>query len=134
MNSFVRHHRESIRFGYHCFDRIALQARIPLFLNPGAIVHFLRQRHKVPAVTPGFLRQISTAYHTWLAAQAERAGVPIIEPPDDPNVRREDWVQPYFQALGSDGGTAVIALRPAMTITGMVISARVMPPISGAER
>ncbi len=33
-----------------------------------------------------------------------------------------------------DGGTALIALRPAMTITGMVISASVMPPISGAER
>ena len=33
-----------------------------------------------------------------------------------------------------DGGTALIALRPAMTITGMVISASVRPPTSGADR
>ena len=33
-----------------------------------------------------------------------------------------------------EGGTALIALRPAMTITGMVISASVRPPTSGAER
>ena len=33
-----------------------------------------------------------------------------------------------------EGGTALIALRPEMTMTGMVISASVMPPISGAER
>ena len=33
-----------------------------------------------------------------------------------------------------DGGTDLIALRPAMTITGMVISASVSPPTSGAER
>jgi hypothetical protein len=28
----------------------------------------------------------------------------------------------------------LIALRPAMTMTGIVISASVMPPISGADR
>ena len=33
-----------------------------------------------------------------------------------------------------DGGTDLIALRPAMTITGMVISASVSPPTRGAER
>src|SRR3546814_2806446 len=33
-----------------------------------------------------------------------------------------------------DGGTDLIALRPAMTITGMVISASVMPPTSAADR
>ena len=33
-----------------------------------------------------------------------------------------------------DGGTALIALRPAMTMTGMVISASVSPPTKGADR
>ncbi len=32
------------------------------------------------------------------------------------------------------GGTDLIALRPAMTMTGMVMSASVMPPTSAAER
>ena len=33
-----------------------------------------------------------------------------------------------------DGGTALMALRPAITMTGIVISAKVMPPTSGADR
>jgi hypothetical protein len=33
-----------------------------------------------------------------------------------------------------EGGTALIALRPAMTMTGMVIKASVRPPTSAAER
>src|SRR4028119_2389489 len=33
-----------------------------------------------------------------------------------------------------EGGTDLIALRPAMTITGMVISASVSPPTKGADR
>ena len=33
-----------------------------------------------------------------------------------------------------DGGTDLIALRPAITITGIVISASVIPPTRGADR
>src|SRR5262249_48083851 len=106
MNSFVRHHQARIRFGYHCFDRILAYARIPLFLYPGAIVRFLKKRHQIPAVTPRFLRQLSADYHNWLEQRAAEQGISIIPPPEDPQARREDWVQPYFEQLGEGAGTA----------------------------
>ena len=107
MNAFVRHHRELIDFSYSCFDRILCYAGIqPFQWSSGHVASFLKHYRKVQAVTPCVLRNISAEYHRWVTEQASRAGVPIVEPP--PDVRRDDWVQPYFQALGRRCGTAVI--------------------------
>jgi len=107
MNAFVRHHRELINFHYSCFDRILCWAGIqPFQWSSAHVINFLKQRRKVQTVTPCVLRNISLDYHRWLIEQASQTGVPIIEPP--PDVRRDDWVQPYYQALGPRCGTAVI--------------------------
>ena len=34
MNAFYEHHRDSIRFGYRCFDRILLNGLIQPFQQP----------------------------------------------------------------------------------------------------
>lgn len=94
--------------GLHCFDRILCNARVPVFLNPGAIVLFLRKRHQADRVTPWLLRRMSGEYHEWVTEQAKRIGVPLVDAPSDPDVRRHDWVEPYFQQLGNRPGTAVI--------------------------
>jgi hypothetical protein len=108
MNAFVRHHRASIRFGYSCFDRILCRAAIQAFQHPGGIACFLRHHRQAKALTPSFLRNISSDYHRWLTEKAAQRGVPVVEPPTDPRVRREDWVEPYYQQLGQRCGTAVI--------------------------
>lgn len=108
MNAFVRHHRDHVRFGYSCFDRILCRAAIQAFQHPGGIACFLRQHGQGKAITPHFLRTISSAYHGWLMEKAVQRGVPVVEPPTDPQVRREDWVEPYYQQLGQRCGTAVI--------------------------
>jgi hypothetical protein len=36
MNAFTEHHKDSIRFGYRCFDRILLNGLIQPFRNPSA--------------------------------------------------------------------------------------------------
>ena len=36
MNAFYEHHKDSIRFGYRCFDRILLNGLIQPFQQPGA--------------------------------------------------------------------------------------------------
>jgi len=106
LNAFVRHHQDWIRFGYSCFDRIVCRTFIPAFYSLGTVVHFLQGRRPAPALTPAYFRQISCAVHTGITAQAQQIGVPIVEPPRD--VRRVDWVEPYFQELGSRDGLAVI--------------------------
>jgi hypothetical protein len=103
MNTFYEHHKGSIGFQYACFDRILLNATIPLLLEPTAAQGFFsHHRHTYP-VTRKLLRDISERYHQWVENQARQWKVPILE---DPEGRREDIVAPYFRSRkgGSDGG------------------------------
>jgi hypothetical protein len=106
VNSFVRHHGESIRFGYRCFDRMLCSARVQHFHFPAAVCGYLMRRHQVRTVTASLLKSISAEYHAWLESTAEQRGIPLVEPPRE--VRRTDWVQPYFDQLGGRDGVAVI--------------------------
>jgi hypothetical protein len=114
MNSFVRHHREQIRFGYRCFDRMLCNAYVQPLLWPNSMYVFLKYRRQAKAITPAYLRNISSTYHRWLTDKAEALGVPMVEPPA--KVRREEWVTPFFRDLGERAGTAVIlkCREPAM--------------------
>jgi hypothetical protein len=108
LNSFTRQYGDLIRFGYHCFDRILCNVRISRFVMMGAVVRFLKDRRQATVLSPKFFRNISTAYHQWVAQRAQQAGIPIALAPTDPKVRRHDWVAPYFDQLGTRTGTAVI--------------------------
>jgi hypothetical protein len=41
MNAFYEHHKDSIRFGYRCFDRILLNGMIQPFQQPERVVGFV---------------------------------------------------------------------------------------------
>ena len=106
MNAFHRHHLPAIAFAYRCFDRLFCHALIRNLQWAGVVVSFLRQRRQADDLSPAYFRRISCDYHSWVEAQARQAGLTIAEPPRD--VRRHDWVEPYFRALGEQPGTAVI--------------------------
>jgi len=108
LNAFVRHHQDWIRFGYSCFDRMLLRGVVQPFYHLGHVVNFFRQRRHVHALTPNFFRRTSADYHHWLGEEARRNGLTIVQAPRDPEVRRCDWVEPYYQQLGERCGTAVI--------------------------
>ena len=108
LNVFVRHHRDWIDFGYSCFDRMVLRAFVQPFYHLGHVVNFFRSQRQVTELTPAFFRRTSANYHAWLDEQAQRQGLSIVVPPRDRNVRRCDWVQPYYDRLGQRCGTAVI--------------------------
>ena len=40
MNAFYNHHKDSIRFGYRCFDRILLNGLIQPFQQPERVIGF----------------------------------------------------------------------------------------------
>ena len=49
MNAFYEHHRDSIRFGYRCFDRILLNGLIQPFQQPERVDGFFATyRHLYP--------------------------------------------------------------------------------------
>jgi hypothetical protein len=106
LNAFVRHHAPAIAFTYSCFDRLLLHGYIRALQFGGSIVSFLRHHRPAKLVSPGYLCGISQNYHRWVEEQARPAGLDLVTPP--PDVRRHDWVEPYYHRLGAQPGVAVI--------------------------
>jgi hypothetical protein len=106
MNAFIEHHQQSIRFDYSCFDRILLNGVIQVLQNPACVVGFLKEKRLAARVTPAYFKVISTDYHHFVQAFAERRHVEILVPPM--GVRREEWVEPFCQRLQGQAGMAVI--------------------------
>jgi hypothetical protein len=109
MNRFQDHHRDSILFGYSCFDRMIMRGGIRQFLFPecgGSIRWFLRDRRGIDNLGRAAFAKISRDYHDWVYGYAHQMGLDIIEPVKQ--VLREDLIEPYFQQLGQRPGVAVI--------------------------
>jgi len=43
MNAFVEHHKNSIQFGYRCFDRVLLNGLIQPFQQPDRVLGFFKR-------------------------------------------------------------------------------------------
>jgi hypothetical protein len=109
MNSFHLHHRDSIQFGYSCFDRMIVNGCVLPFMHTsrsGSIRWFLRAHRGFADVSRACLAKIAADYHGWVEDYALQAGLDIVEP--EKGARREDLVEPYFQQLGTRHGIAVI--------------------------
>jgi hypothetical protein len=106
VNPFVEHHQQSIRFQYSCFDRMLLNAVVQPMQQPAMIVGFLDKCRQVPSITRAYFRQVSEDYHRFVERLAADQRIPIVQPPK--GVRREDWVEPFYQRFGSRFGIVVI--------------------------
>jgi hypothetical protein len=106
VNPFVEHHRESIRFQYSCFDRMLLNAVVEPMQQPAMIVGFLDKCRQVPSITKAYFGHVSEDYHRFAGRLAATQRIQIVEPPK--GIRREDWVEPFYQRFGSRFGIVVI--------------------------
>jgi hypothetical protein len=106
VNPFVEHHRPSIRFQYSCFDRMLLNAVVQPLQQPAMIVGFLDKCRQVPSITRAYFREVSEDYHRFVERLAASQRVQIVQPPK--GVRREGWVEPFYQRFGSRFGIVVI--------------------------
>lgn len=106
MNPFVEHHQQSIRFQYSCFDPMLLNAVVQPMQRPALIVGYLDKCKHVPSITRAYFRQVSEAYHDFVADLAIQQRIQIVEPPK--GVRREDWVEPFYSSFGRRFGIVVI--------------------------
>lgn len=132
MNAFVERHAGSIRFGYSCFDRILLNAVIPVLQSPASIVWFLREQRGVPLLSSAYFRSVSTEYHQWVQALAEQWSVPIVTPPK--GVRREEWVEPFYRRRRGEPGVAVILKSRENARVAAARATRGMPHIEMSSR
>jgi hypothetical protein len=106
VNPFVEHHRESIRFQYSGFDRRLIHAIVQTMQQPPMIVGFLDKCRQVPSITKPYFREVSEDYHRCVSRLAATQRIPIVEPPK--GVRRENWVEPFYQRFGARFGIVVI--------------------------
>src|SRR5262249_56163977 len=65
-----------------------------------------KQKRRAAGVPPAYFRAISTDYHHFVQALAEKRHVEVLMPPK--GVRREEWVEPYYKRLQGQAGIAVI--------------------------
>src|ERR1700737_3021128 len=79
MNAFYEHHKDSIRFGYRCFDRILLNGLIQPFQQPERVVGFFSTYRHLHPVSRDILRGAPEQFQLWVKEQADKWNAPIVE-------------------------------------------------------
>jgi hypothetical protein len=87
MNTFYQHHKDSIKFGYRCFDRILLNGLIQPFQQPERVIGFFNAYRDGQRVTRNRRRDIAEQFQNWVKNRSEKWGSPILEAPEG---RRDD--------------------------------------------
>jgi hypothetical protein len=117
MNAFYEHHKDSIRFGYRCFDRILLNGLIQPFQQPERVVGFFNSYRQLYPVSRDVLRGAAEQFQTWVTEQADGWGTPIIEAPKG---RRDEFVEPHFKGAAPDQVVVILKARePARIMTAI---------------
>src|SRR5260370_6149134 len=112
MNAFYEHHKDSIEFGYRCFDRLLLNGSIQPFQEPKRVLGFFNYYREGKRVTRKALTEIADQFQYWVTNRSQKWGAPILEAPEDE--RRDDFVVPDFQKAETDRGAVVLkAAGPA---------------------
>jgi hypothetical protein len=108
MNAFYDHHKDSIRFGYRCFDRILLNGLIQPFQQPERVIGFFNAyRHQYP-VSRDVLRDIAEQFQNWVVNRSQKWGAPILEAPED---RRDKFLDSYFRKAKPNQVVAIVKGR-----------------------
>ena len=113
MNAFFEHHKDSIQFGYRCFDRILLNGLIQPFQQPERVLGFFNTYREAKRVTKRTLTEIADQFQYWLKNRSPKWGAPILDAPqgDDDESRRNQFVEPYFQDAKPNQVVAVVKAR-----------------------
>jgi len=108
MNAFYEHHKDSIRFGYRCFDRILLNGLIQPFQQPERVIGFFGTYRNQYPVSRDVLHKIAEQFQNWVKNRAEKWDVPILEAPEG---RRDEFVEPYFRRAKPDQVVVILKAR-----------------------
>jgi hypothetical protein len=108
VNAFYEHHKDSIRFGYRCFDRLLLNGLIQPFQQPERVVGFFNFYRQQYPVSRDVLRDIASQFQNWVVNRSQKWGAPILEAPAS---RRDEFVKPYFRKAKANQVVAIVKGR-----------------------
>lgn len=98
MEKLIRLFGRSIRFTYHCFDRIVIRGYLSTLSRPENIVYFFRTIKQVDCISKEILRQRTDQYLSWVNAYTHNREIPLIWAQKD--VRKKDDLAPMLDAEG----------------------------------
>jgi len=113
MNAFFEHHKDSIQFGYRCFDRILLNGLIQPFQQPERVLGFFNTYREGKRVTKRTLTEIADQFQYWLKNRSPKWGAPMLEHPDGDGDegRRDRLLDAYFQNAKPNQVVAILKAR-----------------------
>lgn len=117
MNAFYEHHKDNIRFGYRCFDRILLNGLIQPFQQPERVVGFFNTYRKQYPVSRDVLREIASQFQNWAVNRSQKWNAPIL---DAPAGRRDEFMDPYFKRAKPDQVVAILKAREPARILAAI--------------
>jgi hypothetical protein len=109
MNAFLEHHKDSIQFGYRCFDRILLNGLIQPFQQPERVLGFFNTYREGKRVTRRVLTEIADQFQYWLKNRSDQWSAPVLDAPDEQ--RRDDFVEPYLRKCEPDRVAVILKAR-----------------------
>jgi hypothetical protein len=108
MNAFYERHRDSIRFGYRCFDRLLLNGLIQPFQQPERVIGFFNSYRQQYPVSRGVLHEVASQFRNWVVNRSQKWCAPILEAPED---RRDKFLDPYFRRAKPNQVVAIVKGR-----------------------
>src|SRR5205085_9948515 len=110
MNAFYEHHKNSIEFGYRCFDRLLLNGLIQPFQQPERVLGFFNAYREGTRVTRSYLTSIADQFQNWVKNRSQKWDAPILEGLDGnhDDSRRDRLILKYFEDAKPDQVVAIL--------------------------
>jgi hypothetical protein len=112
MEKLFRLFGRSIRFAYHCFDRIVICGYLSTLSRPENIVYFFRKIKQVECIRKETLRQRTDQYLSWVNAYTRNHEIPITWAEKD--VRKKDNLTPLRRRMQREGRTGLYYVLKSM--------------------
>jgi len=112
MDKLTRLFGRSIRFAYHCFDRIVIRGYLSTLSRPENLVYFFRTIKQVECISKETLRQRTDQYLGWVNAYTQNHDIPLVWAEKD--VRKKDDLAPLRKCMQREGRTGVYYVLKSM--------------------
>jgi hypothetical protein len=112
MEKLTRLFGRSIRFAYHCFDRIVIRGYLSTLSRPENIEYFFRTIKQVECIGKETLRQRTDQYLSWVNAYAQNHEIPIEWA--QKHVRKKDDLAPLRKRMQREHRTGVYYVLKSM--------------------
>jgi hypothetical protein len=112
MEKLVQLFGRSIRFAYHCFDRIVIRGYLSTLSRPNNLMYFFRTLKQEPCIGKETLRRRTDQYLSWLNAYTKNNEIPIRWAEKD--IRKKDDLTPIRHRMQREGRMGVYYVLKSM--------------------